>query len=178
MDRGNLIPVDLRIAFWGSLTVWGTTVAVMSALSTVLLLDVWWDFRINMHHVTQIVGFWLILLILWSEFLLGSIFARSSVLPTYGRWKAWAYGLSHYAFFILLNWAMIAWSGDYFRQLDLRYVNRPDGYSMARIDLVGGILCFYSHLFVRSMIMLRCILEDGLRGVTTGNAPAGDARSR
>jgi hypothetical protein len=65
---------------------------------------------------------------------------------------------------------MIAWSGDYFRQLDLRYVNRPDGYSMARIDLVGGILC--------SMIMLRCILEDGLRGMATGDEDVGDARSR
>jgi hypothetical protein len=171
MKTGNLTTADLRIAYWGSLAVWGSTAGVMSTLSTVLLLDVWWDLRVSVEYAAQLVVIWLILLILWSEFLLGSIYVRSSVLPTYGRWKGWVYGLSHFGLFILVYLVIDRWTANYFRQLDSGYVTRVAGYSMARVDLVEGILCFYSHLFVRSMIMLTCIIEDGLQERLSTESP-------
>jgi hypothetical protein len=148
MKTGNLTTADLRIAYWGSLAVWEQRLESCPPSLQSFFSRVWWDFRISVEYATQLVVIWLILLIFWSEFLLCSIYLRSSVLPTFGRWKGWVYGMSHYGFFILIYWVIDSWTADYIRQLDRGFVNRAAGYSMARIDLAEGILCFYSHLFV------------------------------
>lgn len=166
---------ELRLAFWGTLGVWVLTIAFVSSACTLLVVDAWWDVRVDLHHVMRIALVWLMAVLAWSALLLAEVYRRWANPPAVATWKRWALGISYYLLFALAWLCFATMSDGYFRRLDHHFSGRPLNFSVDRLRLATGMVCLYGHLFIRTFTMLWYIMATGCHDLSDVDVSANPA---